>query len=599
MASTTLDRHSVARMTQSENHATPGVNDVCLVSTTEQRWFRSPVAVYSTHELHEVVSILNQIDLRVTGESLYAAGFIAFEASPAFDPSLRTRESGDTPLLWFGLYDSFETSIPDPSNTPSEFPKWIASVNEEEFTQSIHRIREYIAAGDTYQVNYTFPLHAQFNGDPYAWYRALCEAQCADYCAYINTGTEIVVSASPELFFKLDRNLLTTKPMKGTIARGVTLDDDLIQRERLKTSAKDRAENLMIVDLMRNDMGRISEVGSVKVESMFDVARFDTLWQMTSTVKSKTDASIPEILGALFPSGSVTGAPKIRTTEIIQELEREPRGVYCGSIGWWGPDRTAEFNVAIRTATIDIEQKTMRYPVGAGITWDSSAFAEYAECLLKAEVVSEPKPTFSLLESLLWDGEFFLVDRHLNRLEQSAEYFGFVFDREKVLEDLKCAISAHDTAHLKVRLLLDRIGEVTIDIAPVGQANPSRITLATEPVDTRNMFLYHKTTHRNVYEAARAGSSADDVILWNERGEITESSRANVVVKRNGRWVTPLVECGLLGGTYRAQLLEDGIIEEGVVTKGEFIEAVEVCLINSVRRWIPTERLLETGTDQK
>ncbi len=569
----------------------PAVGDMCLVSTSENRYFHNPIDVYSTHEVAEVMSLIETINARVQSESLYAAGYLAYEAAATFDSALVTHPPAREPVLWFGLYKDHASTLPEPSAQAVDISQWTPSVSRGEFDIAIDRIRNYIAAGDTYQVNYTFPMYADFCGSPYAWFRQLCDAQRADYCTYLNTGSHVIMSASPELFFRLDGTRLTTMPMKGTIARGPTLASDHAQRDRLSNSQKDRAENIMIVDLVRNDMGRISETGTVRVESRFNAAKFDTLWQMTSTITSETHAEIPEVLKALFPSGSITGAPKIRTTQIIRELEPQPRGAYCGAIGYWGPDHQAEFNVAIRTATLNVEEEKLVYSVGAGITWDSSSEAEYAECLLKAEVVSRPKPQFDLLESLLWDGDYFLLERHLTRLNQSAEYFGFAFEESVVRAALIGVTDRIESDALKVRLLLSRNGNLATETTPIIPTDTCSITLAREPVDQDDVFLYHKTTHRSIYDSALDKAETDDVVLWNTRGEITESTRANVVIKRNGIWTTPPVPSGLLAGTYRAQLLDDGSIQEGIITKGDFVSADEVCLINSVRRWIPVNLL--------
>jgi para-aminobenzoate synthetase/4-amino-4-deoxychorismate lyase len=597
MAARTLDIHAPAQIATRVPGLEPRSGEVCLVSTTEHRHYTNPVAIYSTYAVNEVQDLLLTIDDRVTGEALHAVGYLAFDAAPAFDPALHAHAGSPEPILWFGLYQGYKTDLPDPVADKFETPDWTPSITKPQFDSTITKIRDYIQAGDTYQVNYTFPMHANFHGDIYAWFRQLCDAQASDYSAFINTGDHIIVSASPELFFKLDGQQLTTKPMKGTIACGLTQSSDEAQRELLLASPKDRAENIMIVDLLRNDMGRISETGSVRVNSKFDVEKYDSLWQMTSSITSETSASIPEIFAALFPSGSVTGAPKIRTSEIIHELEHTPRGPYCGAVGYWSPNRNAVFNVAIRTAVLDIESEKLRYSVGAGITWDSSSDAEYAECLLKAEVVSQHRPSFELLESLLWDGDYFMLDRHLARLKSSADYFSYSFDEQHIRDALSQSVENARPTPLKVRLLLSRKGEITIDTAPIIDApSPPRVQLALQPISSTNRFLYHKTTMRNVYTDALAAVDADDTILWNERGEITESTRANVVVRCDNTWYTPPVSSGLLAGTYREQLLEEGAIHEAVITKDDLESAQEIRLINSVRKWIPINFIQETAT---
>lgn len=573
--------------------------DVCLLSTTEQRFFSNPVEILVAHRIEEVLPLLETIDARVQSEGLYAAGYISYEAARAFDEALSAYDAGSSPLCWFGLYDEVQSSLPESRTDEVSSLKWTPGVSREEFTEIIARIHDYIGAGDTYQVNYTFPMTARFDGDPYSWFRAVSRAQRGQYSAYIHAGDRHVLSASPELFFTLDGDTLTTKPMKGTIARGLTVETDRLQAKQLQASAKDRAENIMIVDLLRNDMGRISETGSVQVESLFEVARYDTLWQMTSTISSKTQASVPEIFRALFPSGSVTGAPKIRTSEIIHELEYGPRGAYCGAVGWWGPNRQAEFNVAIRTATYRPDRDELVYPVGAGITWDSSPEGEYQECLLKAELVTKARPAFELLESFLWDGEFFLLERHLARLQHSAEYFGFPFDKTALIESLDCSVDNRSEDELKVRLLLSRDGRIACTCESISPEPNLRVAFAQEPVDSRDVYLYHKTTNRTAYDQAIQGCDADDVILWNQDGEVTESTRANVVAKIDGVWKTPPVSSGLLTGTYRAELLDEGAIEECLMTREDLLRAEEVKLVNSVRRWMPVELIDDIDGDQE
>ena len=572
--------------------SSPAPGAVCLVSTTEHRYFQNPIEIYSTSDIDEVYPLLEALDARVQSENLYAAGYLSYEAAKAFDEALVTHVStnASTPLLWFGLYASIADVLPDvdTASTADAALEWTPGITKQDFDASIATIREHIAAGDTYQVNYTFPLHTQFSGDAYAWFRRLCASQRGDYCAYINTGEQVVMSISPELFFTLDGNRLSTKPMKGTIARGLTTEQDEVQRATLQDSVKDRAENLMIVDLVRNDMGRISETSTVEVESLFDVNPFDRLWQMTSTINAQSQATLPEIFKALFPCGSVTGAPKIITSRLIRDLEPKPRGAYCGAIGYWDAHRQATFNVAIRTATLDVASQRLVYPVGAGITWDSSADAEYEECLLKAAVVTHPKPVFELLESLLWDSDYFLLDRHINRLMASAQYFGFSYDEAKIRAQLSEAQPSTEQSY-KVRLLLHRDGAIHIESAPIEALDSQAISLATQAVDSQDVFLHHKTTHRDVYSDAVKDALTKDVLLWNERDEITESTIANVVVQLNGIWYTPPIASGLLAGTFRAALLASGEIQEKIITKSDLIQAESIKLINSVRKWIEVD----------
>ena len=568
-----------------DRSAPPG--GVRFVSRAREVRFIEPVEILCAHALEQVVPCVRRVDAAVA-DGLHAAGFIAYEAAPAFNPDLTTHAPGPLPLVWFGLFRQRTESGPCcDTAVPFSVGPWTAEVGEADYLDAIRRIREFIAAGDTYQVNYTFPMQAAFEGDALSWFRRLERAQRADYAAFIDAAPFTILSASPELFFRLEGDSLETRPMKGTRPRGRWFEEDRRLAAELAASEKDRAENVMIVDLLRNDMGRISDTGSVHVASLFDVERYETVWQMTSTIRSRTSAPLPEILSALFPSGSVTGAPKVRTMQIIRDLEPAPRGVYCGAVGWYSPGRLAEFNVAIRTVAIDQGAGTARYHVGSGITWGSSAEAEYDECLIKAAVLAEDRPEFDLLESLRFDGEYLLLDEHLARLAASAEYFGFEVDVEAVRAALLDETAAFKDGPLKVRLLAARDGTHRIEAGPAAPSTPVRLGFAAEPVDDRDVFLYHKTTHRAVYERARASRpDCDDVLLWNARGEITETTTANVVLEIDGRLWTPPVAAGLLAGTMRASLLANGAIQERVMTKVDVARAGAVRLINSVRQWV-------------
>ncbi|MCP5100792.1 MAG: aminodeoxychorismate synthase component I, partial [Chloroflexi bacterium] len=490
---------------------------------------------------------------------------------------------------------------PEPVSDPSDLKKsggsyhlgqWQPSLTKETYHAAIKRIKEAIAAGDTYQVNYTFPLHNSFSGDDFAFFTDLAAAQQADYAAYLDLGHIAICSASPELFFKLDGDQLTSKPMKGTAVRGRTLAEDNANINWLAQSEKNRAENVMIVDMIRNDMGRVAQVGSIQVPQLFDVERYPTVLQMTSTVTATTNASVTDILTNMFPCASITGAPKVRTMEIIRELEPHPRGVYTGSIGYIFPNRLARFNVAIRTVVIDREQQQATYGVGGGIVWDSVTADEYEECRTKARVLKAKRPSFQLLESLLWqpsDG-YFLLTEHLLRLTQSAEYFSFPIDVELVEKQLhQFAEQLSDPA--KVRLLMHQNGKLDIEAAPLSAGmgalpDPLNIGLAANSVQSDNIWLYHKTTHRQVYADARAASpDCDELILWNERGELTEATSSNIVLKLKGELVTPPVSAGLLAGTMRGCLLQNGRIHERTLTIDDLHRAQTIYLINSVRKW--------------
>ena len=568
--------------------ASGGHGDVQFVSRTGQLRFSAPGQILEAREKSDVMGLLRHAAAQVA-LGKYAAGFLAYEAAPAFDPALRTHPPGDHPLAWFGIYDAPETLPPLNELADGADPApWRPLIDETAYREGVARIRNLIAAGDTYQLNYTFPMQAAFEGDAWAWFTRLCAAQRGDHGAYVHAGRYRILSASPELFFSLDGDRIVTRPMKGTHARGLWPEQDRRFARTLENSVKDRAENLMIVDLLRNDLGRIAQTGTVEAERLFDIERFETLLQMTSTVSARTDADVPEILAALFPSGSVTGAPKVRTMAIIRDIEPHPRGVYCGIIGWWGPGRRAEFNVAIRTVTVDTVARNATYNVGGGITWDSTPEAEFEECRLKAAVLTRRLPDFELLESLRWDGAYSLLDEHLQRLKDSADYFGFPYDEQAIRSALDAAaIGANTPRPAKVRLRLARSGAVACTATPVSTTGRWRVGIAHHPIDSSSVLLYHKTTHRALYDAALAQCpGCDDAILWNGRGEVTETTIANIVIERAGRLITPPLECGLLPGVFRAMLIASGQLEEDIVRLDELRVAPRIHLINSVRGWI-------------
>ncbi len=564
------------------------------------RCFAEPAQVITAVTPEEVWPALRAVETAVEQQRLYAAGFLAYEAAAAF--GLAVHPPGDLPLLWFGLYkQSEQQEIGESFNHPiTQLPNysisnWQPAVSQAVYHVAICQIKEAIARGDTYQVNYTFPLQAEFAGEPLALFADLAQAQQGSYAAYVDTGRFAVCSASPELFFRLDGDVLTSKPMKGTAGRGKTLAEDEANIAWLAQSAKNQAENVMIVDMIRNDMGRVAEVGSVQVPDLFAVERYPTVLQMTSTVRARTTRPLSEIFRAMFPCASITGAPKVRTMEIIRELEPQPRGVYTGAIGFISPEGvppsgTAQFNVAIRTVTVDRERSTAVYGVGSGIIWDSDAAAEYEECRVKARVLAEKRPSFHLLESLLWQpgAGYFLLEEHLRRLADSAVYFDIPLVDTAVREELLCfAVSL--TEPCKIRLLVSLAGEMEIEAVPLAQgarSQPLRVALADTAVSSENVWLYHKTTRREWHNAARAARpDCDEVVLWNERGELTEATTSNIVLDVAGELLTPPVSCGLLAGTFRNHLVANGRIREHILTKADLSCARQIFLINSVRRW--------------
>jgi len=533
------------------------------------------VIVKSASRIEEVISVL-EFAQREACSGSHVAVMLSYEAAPAFDQAFVTHQSSDFPLAWAAV---LEDQAADGNLESYSSPEWTPLVNRDEYDRSVLRIKELIAAGDTYQVNYTFPLTSSFNsGDAFAWYRDLCVAQGAQYSAYLDLGRYKVLCLSPELFFRRTGNHVVTKPMKGTVRRGRWSQEDQDLAQWLKHSSKDRAENVMIVDLLRNDLGKVSVPGTVRVSSLFDLERFETVWQMTSTVEATLcdGTSLVDLMRALFPCGSITGAPKIRTMQIIRELEHFSRGAYTGAIGLLKPGGDCVFNVAIRTVVIDTELGMATFGVGGGVTIDSTAEREYEECLVKATFLYSQPEEFQLFESiLLKDGKYFLLEEHLERLKGSAEYFGFV---TRIDADLDRIAADHQHGSFKVRLTLWKDGRIETQIMPIKATDEvKRVRLATEPVDSSDRFLFHKTTRRR---------SGDDVIYWNERGEVTESSIANVVVSIEGELFTPPIESGLLAGVFRKQLLAEGKIKERAISVKELQSTRDFFLINSVRKWM-------------
>ena len=585
----------------------------------------APVGIVSASSTGEVRAAIASVD-RSVREGLWAAGFVTYEAAPAFDPAFRVRgrPEGGLPLAWFALFERAEEvepldAVPDPLEG-HDLSGWEPSVGRKVYEENVERIRGLIAAGETYQVNYTFRLRSGFVGNDLSLYRDLCLAQRSEHCAYLSTGRHGILSASPELFFRIDPGgagsgsgghapfeVVTSRPMKGTIRRGRWAGEDEAAAAALAASKKDRAENAMIVDLIRSDLGRISYPGSVKVPRIFDTERYETVWQMTSTVSSRVAAgtSLDRVLAALFPCGSVTGAPKVRTMEAIAALEDSPRGVYTGAIGWMAPPGArppgssgpapaprASFNVAIRTVVVDAGDATAEYGVGGGITWDSSPAGEYEECRAKAQVLTARRREMELLETLRWEpGGYVLLERHLQRLAASAAYFGFEHDPAAVRRELEAVASGagRDEA-LRVRLTASRDGTVGVkaeSLAPE-PSRPVRLAVHDEPVDSADVFLFHKTTLRDRYERARAAHpSADDVLLLNERGAVTESTVANVAARIDGRWWTPPLGSGLLPGTCRTELVARGELFERTLMVEDLRRAEELALVSSVRLWRP------------
>ncbi len=594
------------------------LDDIVLLETHRPNELGASTYVFDTLEdviwadrVHEVVPALVRAQMWIE-RGYYVAGYVAYEAAPAFLPvPSREPEVGATHMLWLGVYadpvivprTGSAIPIPPPSNdlTISELSP---RISRRRYYDSFRRIRDYLERGHSYQVNYTFPLDGHFTGTSVELYARLRAAQPVPYGAYIRHGDTAIVSLSPELFVHLDGLKATLKPMKGTARRGKRTEEDRQIVEQLKTSEKDRAENRMIVDLLRNDIGRLAKPGTVRVPAFFDVEQHPTVIQATSTVTATLTSklNLVDLFRALFPCGSVTGAPKIETMRIINEVEQEPRGVYTGAIGFVGPDGKGTFSVAIRTLVSDEEEGTFRLDVGSGVTIASPAAAEYEECLVKARFVETEPVDVRLFETILWSPKagYELLAAHLDRLKDSAAYFGWTVELESITkglaaEERRIANERTATGPWRVRLDLDSQGTWSVESTPLDVLkSPPLVGFSRKKISTDNRFQYHKTTHRELYDlllkkAAKRGWF--DVVVVNERGEVAEGARSNVVIHRGEEWLTPPVTSGILAGVYRGHLLRlrRPVVREAVLRPEDLRSADDVYICNSLRGLVRVE----------
>lgn len=568
--------------------------------------FTAPERVLTARTIDEVSALTQELEA-ATAAGQYVAGYLTYEAGYAF-VDLDPPAPDNHPLAWFGVYDAPQQLPPAAVGEGLRALDVECAVRDatfdrarEAYTADLDSIRHHIQAGDVYQINYTAPVRFRLEGDPRALYRRLRNRQHVPYGAYLNLGDTQVLSCSPELFFRRDGARVWTRPMKGTIRRGRTLDEDRALREALRTDPKNRAENLMIVDLLRNDLSVCCRPGSVQVPALYETEPYDSVTQMTSTVEGRLQegAGLADVLRALFPCGSITGAPKRRAMRIIRDLEPEPRGIYCGAIGMAGPDDTAVFNVAIRTAVLN--GMDGRMGVGSGVVWDSDPDAEYEECKLKGRFLTTSSRTgqsqedepLKLIETMrAEDGTVGLLDRHVDRLARTAEYFDYPFHDSRFRQRVRAVLSAEDDpAPRKVRVTLDRWGTFDVSVEPLGAPRPEpwRVVVSDERVDADDPLFYHKTTHRGVYARAHERAQAagfDEALLLNTEGEVTEGTYTNVFVEQDGRLWTPPVSSGLLRGVYREYVL-DTCEEAGerVLTLDDLRTADALYCCNAVRGW--------------
>ena len=613
-------------------------------SKDQEPWtqlFMAPFRVCAAYEPGEIPGLFSAIESAIAAGYL-AAGYFTYECGASFEPKAAMRPNPGAPLAWFGIYERSYTFNHDTGEFPGGAPPGLNayaasrsdstrsmmddepneicathlplepsldskfSLTEADYAERIARIHEWIRAGDIYQLNFTAPWQIDTNEPPAALYANLRARQPVEYGAFLHWAPgRHILSFSPELFFRVDHHngsrRITTRPMKGTAPRGRTTAEDRANAEWLRNDPKNRSENVMIVDLVRNDLGRIARFGSVRVEDLFATERHPTLWQMTSTVTSelRPESHFEDIFRALFPCGSITGAPKVRAMQLIAEIETQPRGVYTGAIGFFSQRQTV-FNVAIRTLELAGNRATMG--TGSGIVIDSNADDEYAEVLLKADFLTgSPRQginlarhatEFALIETMLWDGGFPWSNLHLDRLTDSAAYFAIPCDRSEV----EAALNLHAERlqvdqRRRVRLLLGPDGslQITDAVMPPTSADQGvgRVYISKERTDPANPMLFHKTTDRALYaeifhQASAAGY--DDALFFNLNDELTEGSISNIFIEKNGHWYTPPIECGLLAGVYRRHLLQTRPeIVECVLRKEDLQSADSIYLVNALR----------------
>ncbi|MDO9234937.1 MAG: chorismate-binding protein [Aquabacterium sp.] len=579
-----------------------------------QRWrFDHAAQWLVAHDPSQVAGLLDAAHQLAKGGQ-WCVGWVAYEAAPGLDAHLPVKAlPPGQPYAVVAVFDQAQPwSGDDVMETPTPWScgPWHADLNAHQAHAHVTQIHELIRAGEVYQINLTTQMHSAYEGDPsslWSYFMALRRSQPQGYSVMLDARAACrapgaVLSVSPELFFDWDGEALTTKPMKGTAARGLDEQADQAAATHLQASPKERAENLMIVDLLRNDLSRIAELGSVKVPSLFDVQALPTVWQMTSTVtaRSRPNLKLSEAFAALFPCGSVTGAPKRQAMHHIATLERSPRGVYCGAVGLMAPGGRVTFNVPIRTVCVHTPPPPAPWSahcgIGSGITLDASAEGEAAEWRAKQAFLKRADQPFRLLESLRLDqGDIPRRALHLQRLAASAQHFGWRWDEASGVE-VNAALNQLQIQHPKgvhkIRLLLDVHGQVqahaSVLTGPDGDASSLLdVVLADHPMPEADDFIRHKTTQRQAYAPFAPTGGVFDTLMFNTRGELTEFTIGNLALKIDGLWYTPPLSAGLLPGVMRRSLLEQATLHERTLTVSDLALAQGMALLNSVRGWLP------------
>jgi len=546
--------------------------------------FTDAIKELKTKDIKEVKPLLDELEA-YQNEGYYAVGYVSYEAAPAFETKFQVIDGPlmSEYLLYFTVHETVQTEPIPLTYDPITLPKsWQELTTAEEYKAAIEHIHHHIRQGDTYQVNYTVQLQQNLTADPFAIYNRLVVEQNAHYNAFIQHDDVSIISISPELFFKKDGDKLTTRPMKGTTNRGLTTETDLAQARWLAQDQKNRSENMMIVDLLRNDMNRISKIGSEDVKSLCQVEQYSTVWQMTSTIETQllTNRSLCDVFQALFPCGSITGAPKIATMEIIKKVEKQPRGVYCGAIGILVPQGPSIFNVAIRT--LQMEETKAIYGVGGGITWDSNWESEYEETKQKAAVLYRQNPKFDLISTgRIHQGKLLFLEEHIKRLQESSRYFDYPFNAEKAHNQATALCQSLDLdTDYRLKLSLKKDGELKFEHSQLTNLSDdfcqARLVEQRHPLD--RPYTFFKTSYR-----PHLNIEPHEQIYYNHEGQLLETSIGNIVLKIEDQLYTPPVHLGLLNGIYRQSLIADNKLKEKVLTVKDMEQAQAIYGCNAVR----------------
>lgn len=539
--------------------------------------FLEPIDTITAFNNNELIEAFKKLeDLR--NKDLYLLGYIRYEVKDIF---LGKEIQSELPLLYFEVFDKYNEYAPyKPRKIINIYSE--PEISFKQYSKAIDKIKKHISKGDTYEVNYTYPYRVYTNTDSFSLYNYLLQNQKTEYNTYIANDYEELLSFSPELFFKIKNNKITTKPMKGTAPRGNNSKEDLEQFNFLKNDIKNQAENVMIVDLLRNDLSKIAKTGTVKVDKLFEIESHPTVYQMTSEISAElaNNISLYDIFKAIFPCGSITGAPKISTMEIIEELEYFKRDIYCGAIGYISKDECI-FSVPIRILQKNKieDDKFYKYFVGGAIVWDSNTKSEWEETLTKKKIL-DTEFKYNLIETvLIKDGEIQLYDYHKKRIANSAKELGFKFNEDDfVFNTSKDCIARYERS---------KNGFSKIEYRDINEIKSNKIILAKTNINSQNPFLIHKTNFRAWYDFIL--DDYFDIIFYNEKGEITEGTRSNIVIQLGGELYTPPIKCGILNGCYRQYLIDNKKISEKILYKKDLENAEKIYCINSVRGMVEVD----------